>query len=152
MSVAFAPDAVITEATGGQVLHAYGDEVRVYLDGAQTEGRLVVFTALTPPGGGPPPHYHENEDEWFFVVAGDFEFLAGGEWRPVGVHGAVFAPRLSVHAYRNVGATPGRLLIHAAPAGFEIFFAESAAEFAKSERPDKTRLVEIGLAHGIHFV
>jgi quercetin dioxygenase-like cupin family protein len=146
------PEVAIAQASDSKVLRAYGDEMTVLLGGEQTGGQLAVLCTLVAPGGGPPPHYHENEDEWFFVLEGAFEFLTGEDWRPVAMNGVVFAPRLSVHAYRNVGNTVGRLLIQTSPAGFEQFFEESAAEFARSDRPDPDRLIAIGLAYGIHFV
>jgi hypothetical protein len=38
------------------------------------------------------------------------------------------------------------------PSGFEKFFARCAEEFAKTDNPDMSRIIEIGREHGIHFV
>jgi len=58
---------VILARGEGDTLHAFGEEVIVHLAGAQTGGKIALWTEITPPGGGPPPHYHLNEDELFFV-------------------------------------------------------------------------------------
>jgi hypothetical protein len=38
------------------------------------------------------------------------------------------------------------------PSGFEKFFARCAEEFAKPGGTDISRINEIGIEHGIHFV
>ena len=68
---------------------------------------------------------------------------------PVGT--AVFTPRGVVHAFRNPGDKPLRMLMHTAPSGFENFIARCAEEFAKSGAPDMARIVGIAAEHGIHF-
>ncbi len=134
------------------VLRAFGDEVTFHLGGEETAGKLAAFTNVTPPGGGPPPHYHDNEDEWFLPLDGRVEFFLEGAWREVPVGVMVFAPRGSVHTFKNIGDGPLRMLIQTSPAGFEVFFSRCAEEFAKPGPPDMGRIVEIGLEHGLHFV
>jgi quercetin dioxygenase-like cupin family protein len=135
-----------------RVLHAFGEEVTILLDGERTDGALTMWMEITPPGGGPPPHYHLNEDETFHVFEGRVAFLLNEEWNVVGPGGTAFMPRSVVHTFKNVGDEPSRMLIMTTPPGIEKFFACCAAEFAKPDRPDMSRLVEIGAAHGIHFV
>jgi hypothetical protein len=48
-------------------LHAFCEEVIVHLAGAQTGGKIALWTEITPPGGRLLPHYHLNEDEFFLV-------------------------------------------------------------------------------------
>ena len=145
------PTTAISSASPDDVVRAFGDEVIFHLGGAETDGRLTVFTNVTPPGGGPPPHSHDNEDEWFFPLEGSVEFLLDGEWREAPVGSVVFAARRSVHAFRNTGAGPLKMLIHCSPAGFEVFFRRCAEEFSKAGPPDMERIVQIGIEHGIHF-
>lgn len=133
------------------VYRAFGDEVTFLLTGAQTAGQYVVFLECTPPGGGPPPHWHDNEDELFHVLEGRVSFFADGKWTETGPGTAVFAPRKSVHTFKNTGPTPCRMLITASPAGFERFFMAAAAEFARPNGPDMARAVAIANEHGIHF-
>lgn len=136
----------------GRTLNAFGEEVTILLDGERTDGKLTMWTGITPPGGGPPPHYHSNEDETFYVLEGRVGFLVNGEWHEVGPGDSAFMPRGVVHTFKNVGDRPCRMLITTTPSGFEKFFARCAEEFARSAKPDMSRLIEIGAEHGIHFV
>jgi quercetin dioxygenase-like cupin family protein len=136
----------------GRVLRAFGEEVIMHLEAEQTGGAFSLWTNITPPGGGPPPHYHLNEDECFVVQEGSVSFFAEGQWREVPVGSVVYAPRNSVHTFKNVGQQPARMLISTTPGGFETFFSRCADEFAKAGAPDMQRIVEISAEHGIHFV
>ncbi|HWI58423.1 MAG TPA: cupin domain-containing protein [Bacillota bacterium] len=142
----------IAVAGQGPVLRAFGEEIIIHLDGKRTGGALSLWTEITPPGGGPPPHYHLKEDECFVVQEGRLQFLVEGQWRAVAAGGIVFAPRGSVHAFKNIGNQPSRILISTSPAGFEIFFSRCAEEFAKPSGPDMERILAISAEHGIHFV
>ena len=135
-----------------RILRAFGDEVHVYLSGAETEGQFAVGLVITPPGGGPPPHYHEQEHEWFHVLQGKVSFLADGAWTEVGPGARVSCPKNSVHTFKNTGDSPLHMIVTAAPAGFEEFFRRCAEEFAKPGAPNMPRLIEIAGEHGIHFV
>jgi len=143
---------VIAIPGSGKVLSAFGDEVTVLLSGEQTGGAFVMVQILTPPGGGPPPHYHTNEDEWFFVQEGRAEFFLDGVWKEVPAGTAAFLPRGSKHTFRNAGDTPLRLLVHAAPAGFEVFFERIAGAFHEPGGPNMPRIIEISAEHGIFFL
>lgn len=143
---------VVVPPGGGKVYRAFGEEALFHLTGAETGGRLCVFTETTPPGGGPPPHWHDNEDEWFVVLEGRVEFLIDGAWREAAPGSTVFVPRGAVHTFRNAGQTPLRMLIQTAPAGFDTFFRRCSEEFAKPGPPDMDRVMAISAEHGIHFV
>ncbi len=147
---AFPPSVV--PAGSGEVFRAFGEEAIFHLTGKHTNGQLSLWTEIVPPGGGPPPHVHLNEDEWFVIQEGTFEFLVEGEWRELAVGGTVFLPRNSVHTYKNVGESPGRLLAATTPSGFETFFSRCAEVFNNPAGPDMARIVAIAAEHGIHFV
>jgi mannose-6-phosphate isomerase-like protein (cupin superfamily) len=146
--------APVTVTLPGQarIIRAFGDEAIVLLDSEQTGGSCTLWVNVTPPGGGPPPHYHLNEDEWFVVQEGRAQFFADGQTLEVGPGGAVFAPRGSTHTFKNIGDQPLRMLVTAAPAGFEKFFARCAEEFTRPGGPDMERIVQISAEHGIHYV
>lgn len=143
---------VIAPPGSGRIVHAFGEEVEFVLTGAQTGGRMTQWVETTPPGIGPPPHYHKNEDENFHVLEGSVEFFHDGKWIAATPGSTVFIPKGEVHAFRNSGATPLKMLITTMPSGFETFFGRCAEEFAKPGGPDQQRLVEIAAEHGIHFV
>jgi len=134
------------------VLTALGDEVTVLLSGEQTGGAFTMMLIVTPPGGGPPPHCHKREDEWFYILEGCVEFWRDGVWTEVPAGAAAFLPRGSRHTFRSCGDTPLRMIVHAAPAGFEIFFERIAEVFNRPGEADMVRIAEIGVEHGIEFL
>jgi len=147
-------DTPIAMTTPGsrKVFNALGDEVTVLLTGEQTGGKFTMAQVVTPPGGGPPPHWHENEDEWFLVQEGRIELWQDGVWTEVPAGTAIFLPRGSRHTYRNCGDTPLRIIVHTAPAGFEVFFERMAGACEVPGGPDMRRIQEIAAEHGIFFV
>jgi quercetin dioxygenase-like cupin family protein len=144
--------AAIIRRNDARMLRAFGLELRILLDGERTGGTLAMWTNITPPGGGPPRHYHLNDDETFHVIEGRVAFFLNGEWNEVGPGGTAFMPRGIVHTFKNVGDQPSRMLNMTTPSGFEKFFARCADEFAKGDKPDMSRIAEIGVEYGIHFV
>ena len=152
--MSFAPAAVPVIAPPGQgrVVRAFGEEVEFVLTGEQTGDRFTQWIETTPPGIGPPPHYHTLEDENFYVIEGSVEFFHGGNWTAAAPGTSVFMPKGEVHAFRNSGSTPLKMLITTVPSGFETFFTRCAEEFAKAGEPDMGRITEIAAKHGIHFV
>jgi uncharacterized protein (TIGR02246 family) len=145
-------EPVIVPENGGTVLEAFGDLVKVKLGTDQTHGTLTVALDEIPPGGGPPLHYHDNEDELFILQEGRVSYFVQNHWTDLGPGGVVFAPRGSVHAFRNTGSTPARHYVVLTPAGFEKFFASCAEEFARPGGPGMERILEIGAEHGIHIL
>lgn len=145
------PSCHVVEPSEMKVLEAFGDRVTFRLTGAETGGKYTAFVVETPPGGGPPPHVHDREDEWFHVLEGEVEFFSGGQWSKVEAGSSVFAPRGSLHSFRNVGTTILRQLVHAAPSGFEDFFAAMAAEWQAEGGPDMERIVALSAEFGITY-
>jgi len=106
------------------VYSVVGDRYTFLLTGAQTDGAYFVFEAFVPPGSGPPPHVHHREDEAFYVIDGEFEFTVAGAAIRVGAGEFVIGRRDVPHNFKNVGSTPGRMIITLTPAGLENFFSE----------------------------
>ena len=86
------------------------------------------------------------------VQEGRVSFLVDGQWQEVRAGGVVFAPRGSVHTFKNVGDKPSRMTVSTSPSGFETFFSRCAEEFAKADGPNMERIVEISAEHGIHYI
>lgn len=134
-----------------RVFRALGDELRFHATGAETGGSHTLFTVVTAPGGGPPPHVHARESETFHVLEGKVEFFLDGKWTEVPAGATVFMPIGSFHTFRNTGSAPSRMLVCAAPSGFEVFFAELSAESERPGGPDMARIMAISAAHGISY-
>jgi mannose-6-phosphate isomerase-like protein (cupin superfamily) len=87
-----------------------------------TGGAYSVLELVLPPGGGTPRHIHHREDELLALVEGELEVLDGAGARTALPGSVVRLPRHAVHAFRNVGSGPCRLIITAIPGGLEKFF------------------------------
>jgi quercetin dioxygenase-like cupin family protein len=140
-----------TDPSKAPLLRAFGQEMLVLLSREQTGGRCTVLLDSVPPDLGTPPHYHEREDELFYVLEGRAAFWLGGTWREVPVGSTVFAPRKAPHGFKNVGASPLRVLITLTPSGFEKWFARCALEFDGTDSPNMERLTSLAAEHGMYF-
>jgi mannose-6-phosphate isomerase-like protein (cupin superfamily) len=127
--------------------HAFGERL-IRIRAAETGGRFGLWEEPVPPGMGPPLHVHAREDEFFQVLAGRFRFRCGDTTGEGGPGTAVFLPRGIPHAFRNIGAEPGLLLIGVTPGGFEQFFLDVAAEGAA----DPAAAGAIGARYGLEFL
>ncbi len=94
----------------------------------RTGGAYSLFEAVSPPGGGPPPHVQHREDECFYVLEGEFEFLVGDEVIVAGAGSLLYVPKGCLHAHKNVGSQPGRLLLSQTPGGLHERFFEEIGE------------------------
>ena len=127
MNTTYAPTNIghSVPAGGGERIWIVGDTMTLLATGDSTGGSLVLLENLTAPGGGPPPHVHTREDEFWYVLEGSFEIRVGDEVHALGPGGFAYAPRGTVHNFRNTGDRPARVLVGFTPGGMEGFFRES---------------------------
>ncbi len=111
-----------TASGEGEAVWVVGDLITLKLTSEDTGGAFSLFEGLVPPGGGPPPHIHQREDESFYVLEGEFEILVGENTIPTGAGSCVHVPSGTLHTFKNVGISPGRLFGIATPGGMEQFF------------------------------
>ena len=103
-----------------------GGVTTLLTDGEDTLDQYTVFDYLLPPGGGPPPHIHNNEDEAFYILDGEVSFQVGNQTF-VGTPGDLVAyTGEEVHAFRNMGTEPARMLVLTAPAGIEDLLRQTS--------------------------
>ena len=124
--------------------------VRFMIAGAQTgQAFSVVEHPIEPLSLAAPYHTHTREDEYSIVVEGEVGF-ALDEKVIVGRPGdTIFKPRNLRHTFWNAGKEPARILEIITPAGFEEYFAEVAAVFAKPGPPDVSALAAIAASYGL---
>jgi mannose-6-phosphate isomerase-like protein (cupin superfamily) len=109
----------------GDRIWIVGDTMTLKATEDTTGGGLVLLENLTAPGGGPPPHIHTREDEFWYVIDGTFEIRIGNEVHALGPGGFAYAPRGTVHNFRNTADTPSRILVGFTPGGMGAFFREA---------------------------
>ena len=126
--------------------------LKVLLSGKDTDGNQAIFEDIVQPGVGPGRHIHHHQDEVFFFLEGDFIAEVAGkryEFKPGDV---AFIPRGTVHAFKNVGDTPGRLRYVFSPAlTIEEMFREFHDALQKGSLSFEA-MAEISLKHGQEFV
>lgn len=137
----------------GESLPVLGGTIRILAEGATTAGLLCVVEVPVQPGDGPPLHRHEREDELFYVLEGRFKFVVDGA-EFIAERGAfAFAPKASIHTYRNIGDGEGKLHVTCSPAGIEHAFRATRLPDPNSGKPplEMSELVAIFASHGITF-
>ena len=137
-----------------------GQLVTCKVSSEQTSGAYSLFEVMSQPQGGVPPHIQHREDECLYVLEGEFEFLKGGDTTTAGEGSLVYVPRGNLHAYKNVGDKPGRMLVSQTPGGLhECFFEElgkpaedlSAPPVTESPSGDE-ELMGIAAKYGIEIL
>ena len=93
--------------------------------GEDTYGQYALFDFFIPPQAGPAPHIHTREDEVAYVVEGEINFQVGNQVFTGTAGDFIPYTRGQVHAFKNLGTEPARMLVIAAPAGLENFFREA---------------------------
>ncbi|MEL6671075.1 MAG: cupin domain-containing protein [Bacteroidota bacterium] len=90
--------------------------LKILLVGAQTDGQLAIFEDLVQPGIGAPRHIHHEQDETFFFLEGQFDVEIGGELHHMEPGDVAVIPKGTIHAFKNVGDSVGRLRYIFSPA------------------------------------
>ena len=119
----------------------------------RTGGAYSLFEVEVAPGGGEAPHVQHREDECIRVIEGRFEYLGEDGRFEIGAGDLVYVPRGDLHAYTNVGATTGRLLVLHTPGGGHERFLDEVGDEAASESimPDPERLAGVAAGYGIEI-
>jgi quercetin dioxygenase-like cupin family protein len=116
--------AIVLKPGEGRSYWVLGDLYTFKVVRDDTRGSLAMVEVEVQPENGPPPHIHHREDETFYVLDGDFSFLHGEHTYMATGGSFVHIPMGTIHTFKNVGETIGRLLVAITPAGFERFFEE----------------------------
>ena len=123
--------------------------LRILLTGEDTGGVQEVFEDIVQPDVGPPRHIHRDQDETFFFLEGQFDVEVGGVLHHMSPGDVAFIPRGTVHAFKNVGGTVGRLRYVFTPAlKMEAMFRAFHAETESSETLTAEAMAEIADRHG----
>ncbi len=143
----------------GRSLRVLGEVVTSKITSERTGGAYSLFEVLTHPGGGPPPHVQHREDEAFYVLEGEYEFLVEGRTlrRPAG--SLLYVPKGNLHAHKNVGDKPARMLVSQTPGGLHERFLEELAEPATDGAtppvpegsPELGRIAAVAVEYGIEI-
>ena len=153
--------AQVPPGGGAASLWVLGELLTRMVPSQRTGGAYSLFEVVTQPGAGPPPHVQHREDEAFYVLEGEYEFLVDGNTLRAGSGSLVYVPKGALHAHRNVGEVPGRMLTTHTPGDlYELFFenagrpadADDVGPPAFEERPEEEKwIVEAASEFGIEI-
>ena len=85
------------------------------LGGNDTKTNMSLVEEDVPAGEGTPVHIHPTENEFFYFIQGTFKAVVDQDVMDVQAGDCVYVPAGSVHAWCNVGDTPGKLLFGFTP-------------------------------------
>jgi len=111
-----------------------GGTLTMLLDGAATDGQLMMGRFQVARGEAPPFHTHMNEDEVFMLIEGTALLWFGEEEHELAQGGVVYLPRGVPHSYRITSARADLLMINT-PAGIEGMFRATGRDL-RDPRPD----------------
>ena len=126
--------------------------LKILLKGSQTNGSHAVFEDIVEAGVGPGRHIHHHQDETFFFLEGTFDVEVGGKLYHMKPGDVAFIPKGTVHAFKNVGDSVGRLRYVFSPA---LTIEDMFHEFYQSMQGGELSIdamTEIALKHGQEFV
>jgi quercetin dioxygenase-like cupin family protein len=98
-----------------------GGTLAILLDGAASNGQLMIGRFDVGEGEAPPYHKHTREDEVFMLIKGTALVWADDEETELSEGGIVFLPKNIPHAYRITSKRADLLMINT-PAGIEGMF------------------------------
>ena len=141
-------------------LWVFGELVTCKVASDQTGGAYSLFEVVSRPGeDGPPPHVEHRHDEAFWVLDGEYEFVVEGRIIRAGTGSLVYVPKGNLHAHKNLGEEPGRMLVSQTPGGsHERFFEEIGEETkegstspASEDPPHMESIAKIAAEYGIEM-
>ncbi len=126
--------------------------LRILLTREETDGAQEVFEDIVQPGVGPGRHIHHDQDETFFFLEGEFIVEIDSKVHEMSPGDAAFIPRGTVHAFKNVGTTEGRLRYVFSPAlKMEAMF-RALHKAAEGGEISEANMHDIATSHGQTFV
>jgi len=138
-------------ATAAEAVWVIGD--RVSFAGPLPGTDFVLVDIEVPAGSGTPLHRHASP-ELFRVLSGELVFAGEAGWAAplrAGPGDVVSVPPSAIHAYRNPGLAPARMLV-VLDRAMEAFFRDLGADAPLPGPPGAEELARIGAACARHRV
>ncbi|MDE3200453.1 MAG: cupin domain-containing protein [Acidobacteriota bacterium] len=131
-----------------------GLSVRFLVTGAESNGSVAMFE-LTVLGGEKlmaPAHSHDHYEETIYGIQGFLRWTVDGSTVEVGPGQALCIPRGAVHRFDNDTEQDVKCLCVITPAAIGPEYFREVSDVMKAAAggpPDKGKLVEIMLRHGL---
>ncbi len=134
-----------------ETIHIGALQVRILLDGQDTNQGLVMFEFIIPPGAKVPvPHYHQEVDEVLYGLEGVTTSLVDGKKIETGPGQSVFIPRGAVHYHDNHSQQTAKSLCILTPSSIgPAYFREMSELLKAGGPPDPKKATQIMIRHGL---
>ena len=127
--------------------------IRFLLTGQDSNGTVAVFEVLVPGSQKlmAPAHSHDQYEETIYGVKGTLTWTVDGNPIDVGAGQALCIPRGAVHRFDNNSSEDARVLCVITPAVLGPEYFREAADVIRDSQgpPDKARMIEVMLRHGL---
>ena len=128
--------------------------VQFLVTGENSSGTVAVFEVVVPAGQRlmAPAHSHDHYEETIYGIEGVLTWTVDGKRIDLGPGQALCIPRGAVHRFDNNGMEDVKALCVITPAAIgPQYFRESAdaVKAASGGPPDRAKMVEIMLRHGL---
>ncbi|HEV2323833.1 MAG TPA: cupin domain-containing protein [Terracidiphilus sp.] len=129
-------------------------EVRFLITGENSGGTIAAFTVVVPAAQRlmGPAHSHDHYEETIYGIDGVLSWTVDGKQIDVGPGQALCIPRGAVHRFDNNTDQDAKVLCMVSPAAIgPQYFREvaEALEAAAGGSPDRAKMMEIMLRHGL---
>jgi mannose-6-phosphate isomerase-like protein (cupin superfamily) len=143
----------------GKTFRARGNLFFYKVVGADNDDAFSMCEVWSEPQGGVPLHIDHRDDEAFFVLEGTYACQLGDHNLTCGPGESFFAPRGTLHAFKNAGDTQARMLIVQSPGGIIEKYLEEAWETIEDPldlpppvEPDFERVMAVAQKYGIEVL
>ena len=128
--------------------------VRFLVTGENSGGSIAAFEVVVPGAQRlmAPAHSHDHYEETIFGIDGVLTWTVDGKQIDVGPGQALCIPRGAVHRFDNNTSQDAKVLCLVTPAAIGPQYFREAAEAidaAAGGPPDRAKMVEIMLRHGL---
>lgn len=115
--------------------------------GAVSNRLSMTEYELSPQFPGPPPHKHRVFEHAWYVLEGELSVQLEHNTFVLTKGGFVFIPRQTAHAFSNKTDTVVKVLVMDTPGGFESYYDDLQAAFAKGRPIDQEEMRTIQLKY-----
>ena len=147
-SVVPSPRRVLAAGEGLRLQSGPGRDLIFKATGENTENRFDYFIVQVAPHGGPPLHVHHSQDETIHVLKGRYKVRIGDDIFTLEEGGFAYLPADVPHAFLNLTAEMGEIIVVYVPGGGHKFYQEMGP-LARSATPDRAAIAQVFTKHGM---
>jgi quercetin dioxygenase-like cupin family protein len=133
---------VLADGEGLRLQSGPGRDLVFKVTGEETAGAFDYFVVEVAPHGGPPLHVHHSQEETIHVLKGDFKVRIGEEIFRLGERGFAYLPCGLPHAFLNLTAEVGEVIVVYTPGGGHKFY-EELGPMSRNGSPDRKQIAAL---------